>query len=76
MKQIRFRKLFKIVTERDYGYAVDAICYFENYSLQYTTRILSDIEAKAKGYRIEAVVVQYHRSIFIDLWFFTLYFQW
>lgn len=76
--EFRARKLFRIVTERDEWYQIDAICYFFNQPYKGNARVLSPAEYKEGNYdcRIVHEFVQYRRRLFIDLWFVTLHFQW
>ncbi|UPJ35861.1 hypothetical protein IVB45_02275 [Bradyrhizobium sp. 4] len=64
------------MTERDEGYAIDAICYFQKMPWLMNSRTLNEEERAEKGYAVEAVVVTYKCRFFIDLWLVTLYFQW
>lgn len=76
MRQIHWRKWFQILTEKDEGSFINAICYFQNYPWMYEARALSEEERAEKGYAIENRVTQYKRHFFLDLWLFTIYIQW
>lgn len=74
--EIRRRKIFKILTERDEEYEINAICFYQNYPWRYEARVLSEAEAHKNGYTVENVVMQYKRRLYLDLWLFTFYFEW
>lgn len=76
MVKTSIRKLYTKMTDRDRGYVVKSIIVFEKYPYTYEAVILSDEEAKKKGYRIENIVVGYTNWLEIDLWLVVLTFNW
>ena len=76
MKKVSFRKLFRVLTERDEGRVIDAICFYQSIPWMYQSVTLSEEEAKEKGYMVENIVTQYKRRFYLDLWLVVIQFQW
>lgn len=76
IKEIRFKKPFKILTEKDYGYVQEVMGYFENAAYKFQAKVLSDEERRVKGYAVENMVMQYRRRLYLDLWVCIVRLDW
>lgn len=72
-KRITFKKVFQKLKEGEYHNAV--VAYNKREWLG-QTRVLSEEEAKEKGYAVENVCIQHKHYLVMDLWFLTLEFAW
>jgi len=71
-----FRKFYFRMEEKDYGTYIPSVIVYSKMPFMYTTKVLSDEEAKKKGYQVEAINTHFKYSLQIDLWFVILRFYW
>lgn len=77
MSRVHFLKPLSILKERDMGCVPNAIIIFGKLPKAYGPgRVLSREESIKKGYGVEANIVQWRYSLFINLWLCTLDFRW
>lgn len=76
MKEIKFKRLFRFLTEKDEGYVINSICYYAKRPEMVQQRILGEAEAREKGFAVIVEPLTYKCAFFLDLWIVTLFFQW